>query len=106
MKTWIRAITMVLAGMIFLPATAWAEADDDQQRVRTLREQGEILPLHVILEKAQTQRPGHVLEVEFKESDHRYTYEVQILSPEGEVWEVEINAVTGEPLEVEPHSRE
>lgn len=93
-----------LAGLALILSTAgaWADDDgDDRQRARDLRERGEILPLQTILEKAQAERPGRVLEVEFDEEDHQYIYEVQILSPDGVVWEIEINAATGEPLEVE-----
>lgn len=107
MHRWARLLAVLLAGLVFLLAGAAARADDDDdhQRARRLRESGEILPLQVILEKAQAERPGRVLEVEFKEDDHHYTYEVQILSPDGSVWEVELNAATGKPLEVEPHNR-
>lgn len=93
-----------LVGLALILSTtgAWADDDgDDRQRARDLRERGEILPLQTILEKAQAERPGRVLEVEFDEEDHQYIYEVQILSPDGVVWEIEINAATGEPLEVE-----
>jgi uncharacterized membrane protein YkoI len=93
---------LVGLALILVGANAWADDDgDDRQRARDLRERGEILPLQTILEKAQAERPGRVLEVEFDEEDHQYIYEVQILSPDGVVWEIEINAATGEPLEVE-----
>lgn len=106
MKQRARITAFLLSGLAIISTGVAAHDDDDnRQRARLLRERGEILPLQVILEKAQAERPGRVLEVEFDEEDHQYIYEVQILSPDGNVWEIEINAATGEPLEVERKNR-
>lgn len=101
MKPGTRWLVVVLAGLMSVSTAVWADDDDDRQRARQLRERGDILPLQTILEKAQAVRPGRVLEVEFDEEHGQYIYEVQILSSEGEVWEIEINAVTGKPVEME-----
>jgi len=105
MAKWARMAAVLLAGLMLTAGVLADDDDDDRQRARLLRERGEILPLQTILEKAQAERPGRVLEVEFDEEDNHYIYEVQILSPDGVVWEIEINAATGEPLEVEQRNR-
>ena len=54
-----------------------------------------------VIEIALTEVPGEVVEVEFETEDGIDIYEVEILTADGEEMEVEIDANTGEVLEVE-----
>jgi len=76
-----------------------ALASDDHETARRLSETGEILPLETILENAQQHQPGRVLEVEFEEHRGHYIYEIEILNTKGIVWELELDAQTGQLLE-------
>lgn len=76
-----------------------AFASDDQETARRLSEAGEILPLEKILEHAQQHQSGRVLEVEFKKNHGQYIYEIEILNTKGIVWELELDAQTGQLLE-------
>ncbi len=76
-------------------------ASDDHETARHLSEAGEILPLEMILEQAQQHQPGRVLEVEFEKQHERYIYEIEILNPKGVVWELKLDARTGQLLERE-----
>lgn len=76
-------------------------ADDDHLEARRLVETGSILPLESILDRVQAQRPGRILEVELEREDGRYIYEIELLDQSGQVWELELDAVTGETLEQE-----
>ncbi len=90
---------MVLAALMLLVAVVIA--DDDHLEARRLMESGSIQPLETILERVQAQRPGRVLEVELEGEDRRYVYEVELLDESGQVWELKLDAVTGEILEQE-----
>lgn len=62
---------------------------------------GEILPLAEILKKVQIEHPGRVIEVELEFSDGLRVYEVELVTPEGRLIEVDLDARTGEILDFE-----
>ena len=84
--------------MLFLLSNA-ALASDDHETAHRLSEAGEILALEKILEHAQQHQPGRVLEVEFEKKRGQYIYEIEILNTDGIVWELELDAQTGQLLE-------
>lgn len=86
--------------LICLAAPAWAD-DEDQDRARRALEAGEILPLSDILEVAQTARAGRVIEIELGREDGQWLYELELVSPDGQLFEIEIDAATGVILEIE-----
>ncbi len=62
---------------------------------------GEILPLAEILKKVQTTHPGRVTEVELEFSDGIRVYEVDVVTPDGRLIEVDLDARTGEVIDFE-----
>lgn len=88
------------AALAILLAAGFALADD-HDRVRELRNTGDILPLEMILEAQQTDYPGRILEVELESEDGRYVYEIEVLQPGGEVIELLYDARTGELIRME-----
>ena len=92
---------MVIVVSPLLLAVSIAAADSDQDAARGLREAGEIMSLETILEKARVARPGRVLEVELEAEHGRRIYKIEILDQQGTVWEMKLDAATGELLETE-----
>ena len=82
-----------------LPATA----DDDQDWLRLHEEvqEGKIKPLSEILDQLAEDYVGQVIDVDLDDEDGIRVYEVELLGPQGQVVEFEINAVTGELLSIE-----
>ena len=76
-------------------------AEEDYQLAKKLREKGEILPLEKILAFARAKKAGEVLETEFEKKDGRYIYEVEILDVKGQVWELKLDAKTGQLIKIE-----
>ena len=76
-------------------------SDDDHERARRLRDSGEVLPLASVIAKVREQQPGRVLEVEMDREHGRWVYEIELLAPDGVVWEFEVDAASGELLERE-----
>jgi uncharacterized membrane protein YkoI len=62
---------------------------------------GEILPLAEILTRVQTTHPGRVTEVELEFSDGIRVYEVDVVTPDGRLIEVDLDARTGEVIDFE-----
>lgn len=75
----------------------FASAHDlGQDDALKLRQAGVILPLEQLLQKALARYPGaKLLEAELEEEDGIYTYEVELLTREGVVREIELEAATG-----------
>lgn len=78
-----------------------AMADEGHQEARRLTESGEILPLEDLMQSIEAEQPGRILEVELERDDGRYLYEIEILDPQGAVWEFKLDATSGEILERE-----
>ena len=73
--------------------------DLDQDEALRLRQQGVILPLEQLLQQAMDRYPGaKLLEAELEEKHDVYIYEVELLTPEGVVRELDIEAATGRLL--------
>ena len=76
--------------------------DLDQDEALKLRQQGIILPLEQLLETALGRYPGaRLLEAELEQDDDRYQYEVELLTPQGVVREIKLDARSGELLKDE-----
>lgn len=88
------------AGGGFLPEVHFDE-DLDAGMARAAMLRGEILPLDRILDLVRAAFPGEIIEIELEIEDGSLVYEFDILSPEGRLFEVEIEAATGKVLEIE-----
>ena len=76
---------------------AWASQNEvSHDRAKSLQQTGEILPLEDIIQRAQQQHPGRVLEAELERKGERYVYEIEIADKDGTVWELYIDARSGE----------
>lgn len=97
--SFIFAVALIGLG-IFLPGVA-SRADQSAVKARQLQQQGDILPLEQIIDLAMAVKQGQILETDLELDDGRYVYELEILDANGQVWEVEIDAQTGELVELE-----
>lgn len=93
-----RLVFILALPLIATPALA---DRDDHDRARRALEAGEILPLSDILTAATELRPGRVIEIDLERDDGRWVYELELVTPQGRLYEMEIDAASGEVLEVE-----
>ncbi len=89
---------VALALFMALAPAGLSFADDDHNKVRKLRESGDILPLEEIIKKATAEHLGRIIEVELTVRRGRYIYEIEILDKSGTVWELKYDAKTGKFL--------
>ncbi|SDI23012.1 Peptidase propeptide and YPEB domain-containing protein [Pseudomonas flavescens] len=89
--------------MLLVALTCAAGARDlDQDEARDLRLSGVILPLDQLMRKALERYPGAtLLEAELEEEDHAFVYDVELLTREGVVRELELDAHDGRILKDE-----
>jgi uncharacterized membrane protein YkoI len=93
--------TAAVCALLAPSAPQSAASDIDHVAARKLQESGEILPLEKITERARAEKPGRVLEAELEYKKGRYVYEVEILDERGQVWELKLDARTGNLIKVE-----
>ncbi|MEX0959044.1 MAG: PepSY domain-containing protein [Burkholderiales bacterium] len=93
-------IALLALSALLFTGTPPVLAGENQEAARRLREIGEILPLETIMDKARGYRNGDVIEIELEREDWGYKYEFEILDSSGQVWELELNATTGELIEL------
>ncbi|PCM44801.1 PepSY domain-containing protein [Marinobacter sp. ANT_B65] len=93
------AVAFVAALCFF--AAAPASADDDWRKLHEEVQAGRIKPLGDILDSLLRDWEGQVIDVDFEEDDGRRLYEIELLGPEGQVVEFEVDAVTGELIGIE-----
>jgi len=91
-----RLIALVL--FMGIACSATLPADDSYLEARQLAREGKILSLEAILARIERDYPGDVLEVEFEQKKHRLIYEIELLDSRGTVWELKVDAVTGDIL--------
>ena len=73
----------------------------DWELARDAVERGEILPLARIVEIVQRAHPGDLVEVEIEIEDGLRIYEVEVLTPAGQLLEVDLDAATGAIVDVD-----
>ena len=79
-----------------------ATADDiDHDEALALTEQGVILPLQTLMADALQRYPGRFLKAELERDDGRYIYELEIVTDDRRVIELEYDAVSGTLLDVD-----
>jgi len=97
-------LVAVLVGLVVLLLAALPRADDDHHRAREALRRGDIQPLAAALDAVEARYPGEVLEVELEDEDddprHPYVYEIKLLTRDGRVMKLELDAATLEVLEV------
>jgi len=69
--------------------------------VRDLETNGKIMKLSLVLEKVHQVYPGRIIEVELEKENGILVYEIQIIDHQGVIWEISLNAKTGELLHKE-----
>lgn len=75
------AIATLFAAAALTPLASLADGDHD--RARAGLRAGEVLPLHVVLERVAKDHPGNVLEVELEREKGLWIYELKILQGGG-----------------------
>ena len=90
-----RSLPLLLAAL--LAATpALAGRDLDQDEALRLRREGVIQPLDALIQPLLERYPGaRLLEAELEEEHGRFIYELELLTRQGVVREIELDAGTG-----------
>lgn len=93
----------LLLGLLILTLAQGANARDlDQDEALRLRRSGVILPLEQLMQPAMQRYPrATLLEAELEEEDDVLVYEIELLTEQGQVRELELDARDGRILKDE-----
>lgn len=92
----------LLALLLLALSFTGSARDLDQDEALHLRRQGQILPLEQVLQVALQRYPGaELLEAELEEEDGVLVYEVELLTAQGVVRELELHAGNAQVLKDE-----
>lgn len=94
-------LTAALTAALLLPRPGLADDAADWRALHREVQAGRIQPLEQILDSLGRNWLGEVIEVEVEREDGRWVYEIELLGPQGQVVEFEIDAASGEILEIE-----
>ena len=72
----------------------------EQQAIRSAVARGNVMPLPKLMAIAQKQVPGDILEVELERREQGFGYEFKILTPDGRIRKIELNAKTGAVVKI------
>tara|TARA_R110002050_G_scaffold196533_2_gene331549 strand:- start:622 stop:1020 length:399 start_codon:yes stop_codon:yes gene_type:complete len=78
----------------------WSD-DDDWRRLHEDVQAGKIKPLNEILASLNTRYDGQVIDVDLEDENGVIIYEIELLGPQGQVVEFDVNAATGELIGIE-----
>ncbi|WP_221939168.1 PepSY domain-containing protein [Mycobacterium sp. KBS0706] len=93
----IRPILALLA-ILALSPSGFA---DDHDRARAARDRGDIRPLEDILPSVRQRFPGDIVRIELENEHDHWIYEIRLISPDGRLLEVDVDARSGDVVEVE-----
>ena len=105
---WPVGIAFLAMACLLTPIQQLRAADDGEEltvaKALRLQESGEILPVQQIVEQV----PGEITEVELKEAEGQYAYQVEAIGDDGVKRQLTFDAATGEFLygEVEDDSND
>ncbi|MFQ5959732.1 MAG: PepSY domain-containing protein [Alphaproteobacteria bacterium] len=108
MKALCMALYMALAAAFFTLLPSAGATAGEHDRARRAYEAGEVVSLGRILDRVRSAYTGRVLEIDLDEgrpSSHRvpWVYSVKLLTPQGNVLMLRLNAKTMEILDVRGH---
>lgn len=91
------AATLAIVGTMFAAGLAYADDDEhDQDIARQAVERGEIRALADILAIVRNKLPGKIVRVKIERKKSRWYYEFRIVDTKGRLFEVYVDARTGE----------
>lgn len=98
-----RSVLLGAMAAVLLAGHARAHSDDrDQEIARRALLEGRIKSLSEITKTVKPKLPGKILSVEIEVEDNgQIIYEFDVIDPAGRLYEVEVDAATGEILKIE-----
>ena len=92
---------LCVGGLLIGASAALRAGDVDAEDARQASDAGKIAPLRHLFDKVERECRGRFVEMELEEDDGRWTYEIKLIGPGGDVAELEYDAADLRLLEAE-----
>jgi uncharacterized membrane protein YkoI len=89
--------SMLVAVALATPVPAFGGEEDDYEQALRLKDSGDILSLQVIVERAERDNTGRLIEAELEDEDGDWVYELEFVDERGHTLKRYYDARTGEP---------
>lgn len=96
------AIVLAIFGLGIWGGDGEVKADSPQEvnlQKDMKKNLSDLIPLEELINKAESEHPGRLIEAELKSVNGQNFYEIEILDESGKVWESFYDAHTGEPIQ-------
>lgn len=94
-------VAMILVTLLILGSISICAADDHWRNLHREVEAGRIKSLPSVLGELEKKYVGQVVEVEFEHEDGVPVYEIEMMGPDGQIVEFEVDAASGELISIE-----
>ena len=91
----------LVAGMTNPPLLYADDSDDLSDQVLQWVKDGKVIPFKSLMQRYETRLDGRLLDLEVESENGRIIYELEIMRPDSVVYEIKIDAQSGEWLEEE-----
>lgn len=92
---------LLVLSLALAPALAQDISAPDYEFARGAVARGEILTLAEVLGRLQASHPGRVVEVELEREDDMLIYEIELVTRDGRLVQIEIDAATGRIVDLD-----
>ena len=89
---------LLACSLLAAPAWAGSSSRNDHEQALQAVQSGQVLPLTTVLERLAAQHPGQVLEVELERDAQQWIYEIKLLTADGQLLKLKLDAGTAEVL--------
>lgn len=97
----LRSVVLVCCLAVGVCGSGPGHGDEhDAALARKALEQGQVLPLRVVLDKVEREYRGQTLKIEFEQEDGRFIYEIRLLQHDGRLAKLKIDARDGRVLKI------
>ncbi len=94
------ALMLSLWSFVGAPSGLAQASESDHEMARKALREGKVLPLRTVLEQAERDYQGQVLEVELDRDDGMFIYEIKLLRTDGQLMKLKVNAANGQVLSI------
>ncbi len=96
------ALAFTIASLNFIAPTSALADDEDPEKMHLIAKAAGLITLEQATQKALAAKPGNVIEVELerRKFPQGWDYEFEIIDAQGQEWDVDIDAKTGEARKV------
>lgn len=98
--SWLFVVLALTSGVFVFSGDQFVAQASDHEDIKALRESGKVMPFNQFIDSLELQG-AKVIEAKLEQEHGRMVYEIEVLEPNGKIYEHYYDAVTGELIKSE-----